>query len=341
MRSGSGCPFWRLFAESAGGALVRELTAAPDLDGWTIVGRLIEDLAPLDERTWLVIDDLDELRSDEAMQQLECFVKCSPRNLQFALSSRTDLHLGLHRLRVDGELTEIRTPDLIWRSVAHLGIAPPLSGLSPSAALAFSEEAVTIAEAHGLATNPIVALAFAIGAGSLAWLGRFDEAEQWLERAGLALRPGGDPGTELALHHARGLRYAGQGRLADALAEFRDGEKIQGMLAGEHALMVDLRARIMLTEVRMGGLSDARAALDSVAEQNRDRAEVRIPAAAIYIARAARRKLSSCSRRSRSARSSPSFRRRRPFTLCCSTPPLMRRSATGALRRHRSSGPLI
>jgi LuxR family transcriptional regulator, maltose regulon positive regulatory protein len=97
---------------SAGGALVRELTVAPDLDGWTIVERLIEDLAPLDERTWLVIDDLDELRSDEATQQLECFVKCSPRNLQFALSSRTDLHLGSHRLRVDGELTEIRTPDL-------------------------------------------------------------------------------------------------------------------------------------------------------------------------------------------------------------------------------------
>jgi tetratricopeptide (TPR) repeat protein len=56
------------------------------------------------------------------------------------------------------------------------------------------------------------------------------------------------------------------------------------MLAGEHALMIDLRARIMLTEVRMGGLSDARAALDKVAECDRDRTEVRIPAAAIYIA---------------------------------------------------------
>jgi LuxR family transcriptional regulator, maltose regulon positive regulatory protein len=618
---------------TAVGPLVRELTAAPDLDGWTIIERLIEDLAPLQERIWLVIDDLDELRSDEAIRQLERFVKCAPPEVQFVLSSRSDQHLGLHRLRVEGELTEIRTPDLrftpsearalfesagvqlsdvalaqllqrtegwagglrlaamslaahddpeqfagefsgsertvagylvaevlerqpaevrelllctsvlervcgpladyltggsgaerifqeledanafvssvdagrswfryhhlfadllrlelrrsspemvgqlhraasdwferegytveavrhaelarewshaarllidsriglildgrlatlralldafparvaaadpelavvvagvrlrdglfddadafiavaernaenvpedrqqlvglhlasvrlalarqrgdlggavramrslesvldsqppnaagrtddiralalmtlgtteLWSlrltdarrhleeglalarrirrpyleigCLAHLGIGAPLSGLSASVALAFTEEAVTIAEAQGLATNPIVALAFAIGAGSLAWLGRFDEAEQSLERAGLALRPGGDPGTELALYHARGLLYSGQGRLGDALAEFRSAEKIQGILAGEHALMVDLRARIILTQVRLGKLSDARAALDTIAEQDRDRAEVRIPAAAIHLA---------------------------------------------------------
>ena len=178
----------------------------------------------------------------------------------------------------------IERPYLEIGCLAHLGIAAPLSGLSASVALDFTEEAVTLAEANGLATNPIVALAFAIGAGSLAWLGRFDEAEQWVERAGLALRPGGDPGTELALHHARGLLYCGQGRLEDALTEFRNAQKIQGMLAGEHALTVDLRARIMLTQVRLGQLSDARAALDSIAEQDRDRAEVRIPAAAIHLA---------------------------------------------------------
>ena len=112
-RSGSGsrCST-RFVGRRAVGPLVRELTAAPDLDGWTIVERLIEDLAPLQERIWLVIDDLDELRSDEAMRQLECFVKCASPEVQFVLSSRSDPHLGLHRLRVDGELTEIRTPDL-------------------------------------------------------------------------------------------------------------------------------------------------------------------------------------------------------------------------------------
>ena len=32
---------------SAGSRLVRELTAAPDLDGWAVVERLLKDLAPL------------------------------------------------------------------------------------------------------------------------------------------------------------------------------------------------------------------------------------------------------------------------------------------------------
>ena len=37
--------------------------AAPDLDGWTITERLLKDLAPLEDRLWLVIDDLHQLSS--------------------------------------------------------------------------------------------------------------------------------------------------------------------------------------------------------------------------------------------------------------------------------------
>src|SRR5258705_5456931 len=56
---------------AAGSGLVRELTAAPDLDGWAIVERLLKDLAPLAGRLWLVIDDVHELRSADALAQLE------------------------------------------------------------------------------------------------------------------------------------------------------------------------------------------------------------------------------------------------------------------------------
>jgi LuxR family maltose regulon positive regulatory protein len=42
---------------SAGSRLVRELTPAPDLDGWAVVERLLKDLAPLRDRLWLVLDD--------------------------------------------------------------------------------------------------------------------------------------------------------------------------------------------------------------------------------------------------------------------------------------------
>ena len=168
--------------------------------------------------------------------------------------------------------------------LAHLAIAAPLSGQSASGALDLTDKAVAIAEAHGLATNPIVALAFAVGAGSLAWLGRFDEAERWLKRAERALHPEGDPATELARCHAAGLLYSAQGRLDHALAAFRNAERMQAMLVGEHALMIDLRLRISLTQVRMGAVADARAVLDGIPEPEHDRAETRIAAAAIHIA---------------------------------------------------------
>jgi LuxR family transcriptional regulator, maltose regulon positive regulatory protein len=95
-----------------GSELVRELTAAPDLDGWTIIERLLADLASLDKPLWLVIDDLHELASAEALRQLELLVMRSPEELRLVLATRHDIRLGLHRLRLEGKLTEIRSGDL-------------------------------------------------------------------------------------------------------------------------------------------------------------------------------------------------------------------------------------
>src|SRR2546430_3071488 len=97
---------------SAGSGLVRELTAAPDLDGWAVAERLLKDLAPLEERLWLVVDDVHELESAEARRQLELLLMRGPPELRFVLATRHDLRLGLHRLRLEGELTEIRAAHL-------------------------------------------------------------------------------------------------------------------------------------------------------------------------------------------------------------------------------------
>ena len=99
-------------ATKAGSSLVGELTPAPDLDGGAIAERLLADLSPLDEPIWLVIDDLHELCSDDAFRQLELLLMRAPAVLRFVLLSRRELHLGLHRLRLEGELTEIRAADL-------------------------------------------------------------------------------------------------------------------------------------------------------------------------------------------------------------------------------------
>jgi LuxR family transcriptional regulator, maltose regulon positive regulatory protein len=101
-----------LRATVPGSVLVGALTAAPDLDGWAIVERLLKDLAPLDEPLWLVVDDLQELGSDQARRQLELLLMRAPDELRFVLATRHDVQLGLHRLRLEGELAEIRADDL-------------------------------------------------------------------------------------------------------------------------------------------------------------------------------------------------------------------------------------
>jgi LuxR family transcriptional regulator, maltose regulon positive regulatory protein len=95
-----------------GSKLVRSLTGAAELDGWAVVERLLEDLEPLEDPLWLVIDDLHELRSAEALAQLKLLVMRAPTELRFLLAARSDARLGLHRLRLKGELTEFRTTDL-------------------------------------------------------------------------------------------------------------------------------------------------------------------------------------------------------------------------------------
>jgi LuxR family maltose regulon positive regulatory protein len=109
--------FWLSVLDSlrqtgAGSERVRELTAAPDMDGANVVGRLLEDLSSLREPLWLVIDDLHELQADQASRHMELLLGTAPPELRFVLLTRHDLRLGLHRLRVEGELTEIRGEDL-------------------------------------------------------------------------------------------------------------------------------------------------------------------------------------------------------------------------------------
>ena len=65
-------PFWlsvvsALRATGPGSELVRAVSAAPDLDGWALVERLLNDLAPLEKRLWLVVDDVHELDPDQAL----------------------------------------------------------------------------------------------------------------------------------------------------------------------------------------------------------------------------------------------------------------------------------
>jgi LuxR family maltose regulon positive regulatory protein len=109
--------FWlsvvtELRAAAGGEACVERLIPTPDFGGEAVVRRLLADLDALDEPVVLVIDDLHELHSAEALAQLELLLTRLPRVLRVVLVTRRDPHVGLHRLRLAGELTEVRASDL-------------------------------------------------------------------------------------------------------------------------------------------------------------------------------------------------------------------------------------
>ena len=93
-------------------AFVERLAPAPDFEGTAVVERLLSELQSLEEPAVLVIDDLEELASPDALAQLEVLLARRPSLLRVVLATRHDPQLGLHRLRLDGLLTEIRASDL-------------------------------------------------------------------------------------------------------------------------------------------------------------------------------------------------------------------------------------
>lgn len=93
-------------------AFVNRLEPTPSFEGEAVVERLISELGSLDQAAVLVIDDLHELRSPEALRQVELLLERRPPLLHVVLASRSDPRIGLHRLRLEGRLVEIRTADL-------------------------------------------------------------------------------------------------------------------------------------------------------------------------------------------------------------------------------------
>ena len=78
-----------------------------------------------------------------------------------------------------------RTGGRTWRSAASATSRSPVPGPARSLAvgLELSEQAVSDRRGARLEEDPVVAPRLAAGAMALLWLGRFDEAERWLERA--------------------------------------------------------------------------------------------------------------------------------------------------------------
>jgi LuxR family maltose regulon positive regulatory protein len=228
-----------LAATTPGSTRVRSLTPAPDLDGWAIVERLLADLNSLESQVWLVIDDLHELRSTEALRQLELLLMRSPRQLRFVLATRHDLRLGLHRLRLEGGLTEIRAADLRF-TLADAGALLDAAGVKLSeAALALLVER-TEGWAAGLR---LAALSLAGHPDPDQFAAEFSGSERTVAEYLLAevLDRQPEPVQRLLLRTSVLDRV--NGPLADVLTEGVGGERILQDMEEANAFVVSLDGR--------------------------------------------------------------------------------------------------
>jgi LuxR family maltose regulon positive regulatory protein len=191
------------------------------------------------------------------------------------------LHWDDARRDLEGALARrIGRPYLEVGCLAHLALLAVFSGSSIPLGLRLSEEAVTIAEAHGWGAHRIVAPAVAASAGALAWLGRIDEAEAWLDRLERPRAPADELELETVLHYMEAFVRIARGRFAEAPGHLRAAERMQPF-AREHALAVDLRAWIVITQALMGDTAAARAALAGLEPEDRDPIGMRIAAATL------------------------------------------------------------
>jgi LuxR family maltose regulon positive regulatory protein len=86
--------------------------AAAPLDADELIDRIVSEIAEQVEPVVLIIDDLHELRSGEAVTQLDRLLTVLPSSARVVLSSRRDPSIRFHQFRLADDLAEIRAEDL-------------------------------------------------------------------------------------------------------------------------------------------------------------------------------------------------------------------------------------
>ena len=169
---------------------------------------------------------------------------------------------------------ELGRPYLAIRCRSHLALLAARESLAAARRLA--ARAVDDADANGWGSDPVACAPLATMAAMEIAQGRFDEARRWLDRAERSARPDLEPATALLVAWVRGEQHAGQGRLAEAIEDFREAEGIQRVLATPHVLTGAATESIALIQVRMGNVVGARATLARLTDHDLVLGEARV-----------------------------------------------------------------
>jgi len=185
---------------------------------------------------------------------------------------------------------EIGRPYLEVGCLAQLGFAYIFPDAATPKADAFAttqrrcREAVALAERYGWGTEPVIAPALMTLAGTMVWLGEFDEGERWLRRTEQALQTDTGPDIRLLLHQTAGMLHAGRGRLREALEEFGEAERLASQLEGSQALASQVTGWMLATQARLGLSGEARDALAALDDEQASSGEIRNARAVICLA---------------------------------------------------------
>ena len=145
-------------------------------------------------------------------------------------------------------------------------------------------EAIALAERYGWGTEPVIAPALMTLAGTMVFLGEFDEAEQWLQRAERALQTDTGPDIRLQLHQTAAILHVGRGRHHEALQQFGAAEDLASQLEGSQALASQMTGWLLATQARLGMTGEARALLAALDDERASSGEIRNALAVICLA---------------------------------------------------------
>jgi LuxR family maltose regulon positive regulatory protein len=99
---------------SAPGDALAGLTAPPGARTERFLPHLVNALGELSTPVVMVLDEIHELTSPQATATIDFLVRHAPAQLRLVLAGRADPPLPIERLRVGGELTELRIEDLAF-----------------------------------------------------------------------------------------------------------------------------------------------------------------------------------------------------------------------------------
>jgi LuxR family maltose regulon positive regulatory protein len=185
---------------------------------------------------------------------------------------------------------EIGRPYLEVGCLAQLGFAYIFHGAAMPKIHPFAmtqarcREAIALAERYGWGAEPVIAPALMTLAGTMAFLGEFDEGERWLRRTERALQTDTGPDIRLLLHQTAGILHAGRGRRREALQEFSAAEHLGSQLEGLQALASQVTGWLLATQARLGLPGEARAALAALDDERAGSGEIRNARAVICLA---------------------------------------------------------